>query len=127
MKRNHYLELLPIDDCLIDPCITMKEHHFCVCERTLHQKQKEGNQLGTHNTCSDDILVNDIGIGPIKLLLLSRLSLHGIRRECVKIQGHLRDISLVKIVSIYTKARLCYNTESSLVRRNARKMEYLKR
>lgn len=39
-------------------------------------------QLGTHRTCSDEILVNEKGMGPDKLLLLSRLSLHGIRRGC---------------------------------------------
>lgn len=39
---------------------------------------KEKNQLSTHSTWRDEILVNDMGIGPVRLLLLSRLSLHKI-------------------------------------------------
>lgn len=41
----------------------------------LNNHNKRTDQLGTHRTCSERIVVKDTGIFPVKVLLLSLLSL----------------------------------------------------
>ena len=69
---------------------------------------REKERHDTHKTCSEVMLVNDIGMGPVKLLLLSRLSLHKHSKKKTMLTKLIdKDTQIIKRKDTKRRDHLC--------------------